>query len=114
VWTADVWAFIPAQTEPVHVLVHCCDELGSHTFAIEIVIPQYQGAPGSPSALLRDPESPRVPSMEIAGWGRGQSTAIGRKIQAPSSKIQLSSKSNGANSNTTFAESVSSNLSSAS
>ena len=59
--TADVWSFIPIDSEPAEIFIHRSLELGTRAIRVEILVAEDQRAGGIASALIGNPEGPSVP-----------------------------------------------------
>ena len=68
---AAIGPFLPAKTEPAQVFDRGGNEFLFATGAVEVFVAQHQCATELLRALLRDPESPRVAQVQVAG-GRGR------------------------------------------
>jgi hypothetical protein len=60
----------------VHIFKHRRDELGPHTAAIEIVIPQNHRTARRLAPLLGDPKRPRVPTVQVSRGRWRKASAI--------------------------------------
>src|SRR5271169_1211649 len=73
---AAIWAFGPADAEPLEVFDHRACELCSRALRIEIFVAENQGAPVVERTLVGDPESAGVSDVEKTGRRGGETTAI--------------------------------------
>lgn len=86
--TAYVRAFIPIQTQPTKVFVHCLNKFRLASLVIEIFIAEDELAGRRPDALVGDPEGTRVSQVEVAR-GRRSKTAPDFVVVSHALKLNL-------------------------
>src|SRR3954465_4535387 len=73
--TSHIRPFLPAKTEPPHVLGHRFAEIGFGTRRIQVLVSQDQSPVCVHTTLLCGPEGARMPEVKLPG-GRGSRAAF--------------------------------------